>query len=797
MAKAHSPLRNPASTNPWGKMRARLCTWIFAVVIFLFVLGTLKNTALDFNRLLNPLVPRAKRLSETKVIHGIEVTDDYSWLRQIDEDPDVRSYVAAENRYASFVLSPTRRLRKSLATELQNWNEAITQHEGPEVQLKCKSDLSPPNNFFEIGAHLYWSDVPPGKLYPVYYRRLSALSDQDSCACLASITGNSTVILDYNDLVQAGAEFTEGVFEPHPNRTDIIAFSFDLTGSENFQLYVKNLETGRLSKPIGQTYYSARWGTGQLEKCLHYNAVDPIWGIPRKVFQSCTWDSDGGEKHLYTEEDVSLTTELVLTADGEYLYIKAAGQITSETLVLNEIGAALPLFRRIVGVHYHVEHHRGRFYVLTNARGASNYQVVSVDAQTALKSDLTIEELVAGGLPKLKIFSVLKEDAHEVIERIEITKTHLIAWVRSIVTGLRTFRLLALDKADHNTAADTAMQLGTAGYSVFPGTISDMESRLHRSFSSPCFVFSNSSFLSPNRVWALSLRSGKTSLLVETRVTGFDPAQYVEERMWAPSAVNASIRIPMSLVRRKDFVDSRHPLLLSAYGAYGTYTDPAFSVDRLPLLHRGISYALCHPRGDGNLGPGWYTGGKYEQKHNTLDDVGSCLRTLVDRGVTKAGRVAFHGRSAGGLVAGHVVNNYGWADGKPSHPDAIVRCVVAQVPFIDPIGDMMDESIPWTPYEFFEWGNPITSATIFHAMRAYSPYGQIPAAASFPALHVSTGLADPRVGFWEPIKWVAKLRTRYEDLRQKELVLRVGVGGHFSGDKAEWFAFVIHQLGLN
>ncbi|KAJ3163779.1 hypothetical protein HDU88_006271 [Geranomyces variabilis] len=757
---------------------------------------TLRNTPLDFNRLLNPLVPQAKRLSETKVIHGVEVTDDYSWLRQIDQDPDVRSYIVAENRYASFVLSPMKRLRKALAAEFQNWSQAIVQHEGPEVQLECKSDLPPPDNFFEIGAHLYWSAVPEGKLYPVYYRRMSTHSNQDSCACLASITGNSSVVLDYNDLVPGGADFTEGVFEPHPNRTDIIAFSFDLTGSENFQLFVKNLDTGRLSKPIGQSYYSARWGTGRFANCLNYNAVDPIWGIPRKVFQSCIRDSDalGGEKHLYTEEDVSLTTELVLTADEKYLYIKAAGQITSEALVLNEIGAAMPLFKRVVGVHYYVEHRRGRFYVLTNAGGASNFQVVSVDAQAALKSDLTIEELIAGESAELKMITVLKEDQHEVIERLEITETHMIAWVRSVVTGLRTFRLLALNEADDQTATDTGMQFGTAGYSVFPGTISDMESRLYRSFSSPCFMFSNSSFLSPNRVWALSLRSGKTSLLVETRITGFDPAQYVEERMWAPSATDPSIRIPMSLVRRKDSVGGPHPMLLNAYGAYGTYTDPAFKIDPLPLLDRGIGYALCHPRGDGNLGPAWYTGGKYAEKHNTLDDVGSCLRALVDRGVTKAGRVAFHGRSAGGLVAGHVVNNYGWADGKSANPNAIVRCVVAQVPFIDPVGDMVDESIPWTPYEFFEWGNPITNATIFHAMRAYSPYGNIPSAPGFPALYVSTGLADPRVGFWEPIKWVAKLRTRYEDSRQKELVLRVGDGGHFSGDKAEWYAFVVYQL---
>ncbi|KAJ3146991.1 hypothetical protein HDU86_008137 [Geranomyces michiganensis] len=770
---------------------------VYALAIFIFVFITIRNTSFNWHERLNPLVPRAKRVGETKVIHGVEVTDDYSWLRQIDKDPDVRSYIDAENRFTSLVLSPVKRLRNALALELRNWDNAAAQYDGPEVPSQCKSDRPPPGNFFEIGEHIYWSDVPTGKNYPVYYRRDSNLSAHHSCACLLNTAADSTVVLDYNDLVPSGADLTEGVFEPHPHRTDIIAFSYDLTGSENYRLYVKNLETGQLSNPISKTYYSARWGSGRFANCLYYNAVDPIWGIPRKVFQSCFGDSGvlEGETHLYTEQDVTMTTELFLTADGEHLYIKVAGQITSEALIPNASGEPEPLFKRVLGVHYHIEHRRGRFYVLTNAGGAANYQVFSVDADAALKLHLTVDELLGGKHAELNMISILKEDKLEVIERFEITDTHLITWVRSTVTGLREFRSLAFDQVDHESAANSVMQSGAAGYSVFPGTISDMESRLFRSFSSPCFVFSNSSFLSPKRVWALDLRSGQTSLLVETRVTGFDGAQYVEERIWAPSETDPSIRIPISLVRRRDFSDSPHPLLLRAYGAYGTYIDAAFSTQILPLLDRGIGFALCHPRGDGNLGPKWYEEGKYTHKPNTFADVGSCLRALVDGGVTAAGRVAFHGRSAGGLIAGHVVTNYGWTDGKSSpEPDAIVRCVVAQVPFVDPVADMTDESIPWTPFEFFEWGNPIVNATIFHAMRQYSPYGNIPSSTAFPALYVSTGLADPRVGFWEPIKWVAKLRTRYNDSRQKELVLRVAQGGHFSGDKAEWYAFIVHHL---
>ncbi|KAI8918514.1 prolyl oligopeptidase [Powellomyces hirtus] len=829
--RKHTPVRrgtyqllplhhSPPDLNTHAKSSSRTCPphlarspafrWslIFLVISLTLVIWLL---ALDPSRVRfpNPYVPEAKRVPETKLFHGLNITDDYSWLRDIDNDPDVTEYIDAENRYASFVLTPMRPLRKTIAGELRKWSKAVQVLPGRDAERSYGPQTPPPTRFFEYGSYLYWMQYPTGKKYPVYFRRSIVDSQPSSCACLGTSTARGTIVLDYNQLIPDSATyFAEGVFEPSPKHPNLIAFSYDLSGAENFRLFVMDLDKGLTSKGIGNTYYSARWGVDADDICLYYNVVDPIWGIPRKIFRSCVMPTDeesvlGTGKLVYIEQDVTKTTEVDSTSDGKYLYIKVVGQVTSETMLIKSSTSVFPqpraLFKRVEEIHYSVEHRQGQFYVLTNAGNAPNYQIIRLDAEAATKLQLTIEEALAGK-GGLDVVTVVQHNRAEVIERMEVFETHLIAWVRT--GGLRLFRIFSLLKSAKTLPGirvGESTNVLTSAYSVFPGTISDMESRLHRRFDSPCLVFSNSSFRLPARIWAHDLRNDVTSLLVDQQVTGYDPSAYTEQRIWVPSLVDPTIQIPVSLIRRNDFTGPR-PLVLKSYGAYGTYTDPVFSTGILPLLDRGITYAMCHPRGDGNLGPAWYQDGKYALKKNTLDDVGACLHGLIAAGFTARGQIAVFGRSAGGLIAGDVVNRYSWNGENTAHPDAIVKAVVAQVPFVDPVGDMTDETIPWTPFEYYEWGNPIKNVTIFDAMRDYSPYENIPNGkqpdqhAAFPALYVSTGLQDPRVGFWEPIKWVAKLRTSYSSRRQKELVLRVGTGGHFTTDPAEWLSFIMFHL---
>ncbi|KAJ3022529.1 hypothetical protein HKX48_005946 [Thoreauomyces humboldtii] len=607
------------------------------------------------------------------------------------------------------------------------------------------------------------------------------------------------IVVNFNHFVnQSEPYFAQGVFEPNLQNEDLVAFSFDINGAEKFSLVVIDVRTRRNSPGIPSTYYSARWGAGTDASCIYYNVVDPVWGTPRKVYQYCLTENSmetlqGAESLVYVEEDVTLTTEVSATTDGRYTYIQVAGQATSEVLLLRTAegshASVHPVFRRVQETQYHIDHYNGSFFVLTNADQALNYRILRVNVETAITS---IPNAITGMEP------VICHRVDETIEKLEILEDHLVAWVRK--DGLRRFRTLDLTSLRSGCAdAPLGYDISESAipYSLFPGITFDMDSRLYRRFASKNFVYSNSSFASPSRSWLYDLEAGTSSLLSEQRVAGL--GHYTERRVWATSSMESTIKVPISLIHASNRTGPQ-ALLLSAYGAYGTYTDPTFATRILPLLDRGITYAMCHPRGDGNMGASWYLDGKYASKKHTFEDVETCLKGLIDQGYTAPGRVAVCGRSAGGLITGDVVNRLGWQPGLDSaaHPDAMVKAVVAQVPFIDPIGDMTDETIPWTPYEYYEWGNPLTNNTIFEAMREYSPYGNISPNRTFPQLFVSAGLQDGRVGFFEPAKWVAKLRTAFKKEDQHNLVLRVRNSGHFGGgdyaETAEWLAFVINAV---
>jgi oligopeptidase B len=277
--------------------------------------------------------------------------------------------------------------------------------------------------------------------------------------------------------------------------------------------------------------------------------------------------------------------------------------------------------------------------------------------------------------------------------------------------------------------------------------------------------------------------------------------------VWAPSRQNKLLKIPISLVKSPHVKGPMHVLVI-AYGAYGGFQDPSFNPDFFPLLDRGIAIAICHPRGDADLGTDWYLNGKGVHKENTFLDVGDCMHHLIQKGITSPGLIALKARSAGGLLAGYVINHYGWIPSMIQRDDAMVKVVIAQVPFIDPIRDMLNASIPWTPFEYFEWGNPIQDQVLFKAMLQYSPYENI-RPRPLPAILVTAGIQDSRVPYWEPTKYVAKLRAHHQNAwnchrpsTDTPLLLRVRQWGHFAGtdeqsrieETAEWQLFLLWQF---
>lgn len=337
------------------------------------------------------------------------------------------------------------------------------------------------------------------------------------------------------------------------------------------------------------------------------------------------------------------------------------------------------ILKREQGVYYDVEHHLGFFYVRINNPPANNYHVIKIDIKySTQKADISQASL-----------EIVVPHSDALIEMHEIFKDHLVLWIR--VDGLREIEIIRLNV--ESTAKRISFQdphnPHTQTYSVFPGTIDDMESRLYRRFDSSCLSFTNSSFLRERQTYIYSFETQSTISNRERAARAFDQ-EYLEMRLWVPSSITPGLKIPISLLTLKSQPHSG-AVLVRSYGAYGSFIDPAFNRDIFPLVNRGVAFALCHPRGDGDLGSQWYLDGKYEKKVNTFLDTQDCVRGLLDAQIAQQGKVALYARSAGGLVAGYLINH-----------STDIAVIVTQVPFVDPIQDMMDDTVPWTAFEWYD-----------------------------------------------------------------------------------------------
>jgi len=373
--------------------------------------------------------------------------------------------------------------------------------------------------------------------------------------------------------------------------------------------------------------------------------------------------------------------------------------VTSEIIVYDNHNPSLPgksLFGRQVGTQYDIQHMDSYFIIRTNA-GASNFKLIRILSSTLFSSNVThtIDYYRSSGIAEI----ILSESDTVFIERFETFQSHIIAWVWE--NGLQQILLIQPNPPFQSQLLN--LSPSSQVYSIFPGTTRDSEQRLYRRYESKCLMISNSSYLQPWHLIGVDMDSSKITLLKGSQSIGFDKSKYIEKRILVPSSLgNDSIKIPLAII--SDINNENKPrtprdTFLTAYGAYGSFIQPEFFPDIFPLLTRNVNYAVCHPRGDGDLGSFWYEQGKFEMKENTFLDVRDCMQYLVDAGWTERGRIAFLGRSAGGLIAGSVFNRWGWVKDSITQ-DSFARVVVAQVPFVDVIGDMVDEDMPWTAYEW-------------------------------------------------------------------------------------------------
>ncbi|HEX8432331.1 MAG TPA: S9 family peptidase, partial [Longimicrobium sp.] len=635
-----------------------------------------------------PTPPVARIVPRADTTLGDVRIDNYFWLRDdARRNPDVISYLEAENRYSDAMLRHTEPLQRKLFEEMRG-------------RIR-ENDLSVPTR---VGEYLYYTRTEAGKQYPVQARKRGSLSAPEE------------VLLDMNAMAAGTRYFSVAASAVSPDAR-LLAFAVDTTGAERYTLMVKEIATGRiLADRVERTNGSVEWALDN--RTLFYGVSDSA-NRPYRVLRHTVGTPASADATVGEERNDLFTLGLERTKDRRFILLSSTSFSASEVSYLaadRPNGEFRVLRPRQEGVEYAVEHHGDRFLITTN-ENAPNFKLV--EAPEADPRAANWKDLVPASDSTL-------------LDGIDVFRDFLVLYQRG--NALRKLRVVPLR--------------GGAPYDVdFPEPVYTFNVAANPEFDSPTFRFTYTSLVTPPAVYDFDMARRTRELRKATEVVGgYDPSLYGTERSWARAPDGTMV--PVSIVYRKPLVrDGRRPMLLYAYGSYGSSTDPNFNSNLLSLLDRGVVYAIAHTRGGQEMGRSWYDQGKLLNKRNTFTDFIAAAEHLTREGYTSPERLAIRGGSAGGLLMGAVVN---------MRPD-LFRAVVADVPFVDVINTMLDASIPLTTGEWLQWGNP-AEPEYYAYMKSYSPYDNVERKA-YPAMLVTAGLNDPRVGYWEPAKWVALLRT--------------------------------------
>ena len=677
--------------------------------------------------------PIAARRPVVHSLHGEDRVDEWAWLRDRD-DAQVVDHLTAENAYTEAMTEHTGEFREKLFDEI--------------VARIQETDLSAPEPH---GPWMYFSRTEQGRQYPVLCRRRRDAADPEA----------EQVILDENALAEGHEYFNVGDVAVSPDHR-ILAYSVDTDGSEVYSVRFRDLERGvDLDDIVERAYYSLAWASDSMTVFgTHPDAAMR----PYQVWRHRLGDQATADTVMYQEDDERFFAAVARTRSGGFIVLGLGSHVTSETRVLSAAdprGEFSVIEPRRQGVEYSVDHHGDRWFIVTNDE-AVNFRLM--DAPVATPGREHWRELIA-------------HDDSVKLDGVDSFEKHLVLYERA--GGQRRIRVAQLDRdpLGEITAIDQPESVSTAS----PGANHEWDTEVLR--------FEYSSLITPASVIDLDLRTGVRTVVKQQPVLGgYDPADWVTERLWATASDGT--QVPISLVHHRDLRrDGSAPALLYGYGSYEHSVDPVFRSTRLSLLERGFVFAIAHVRGGGEMGRRWYEDGKLANKMHTFTDFVACAERLVEAGYTSPDRLGIRGGSAGGLLMGAVVN---------LRPD-LARAVVAEVPFVDVVTTMLDASLPLTVIEWEEWGNP-TIAEHYAWMRAYSPYDNV-AGVAHPAMLVTGGLNDPRVGFWEPAKWVQRLRDRDTGDRRILLKMELGAGhagpsGRYDTWREEAFvqAFLLDQL---
>jgi oligopeptidase B len=675
----------------------------------------------------------ASRLYEVPSPNGAR-SDEFYWLRDdTRKNQEMLDYLQAENAYADRMLAHTKPLQDKIYSEI--------------VARIKQDDASVP---YRKSGYWYYYRFDTGKEYPIHARKRGALDAPEQ------------IMLDVNQMAEGQAFFQVSAVEVSPDGK-LLAWAEDNVGRRQYTIRVKELDSGRVfDDTITNAEPNIAWAADN--RTLLYVAKDPVTLLGDKVHKHVLGTDAKSDPLVYEEKDKSYYTSVDTTKDEQFLVIFSQSTVAYQMQVARSDDQRLafkPLIPRERDHKYEAEHLRDRWIIKTNWQ-AKNYRIVSVpEADAADRS---------------KWRDVIAHRSDAFIDAFDVFDTFLAVQEHS--NGLSNIRIAPWDsKSDKNDKRERIIGSDEAAYAANLGRNPEMNTHLLR--------YVHESMATPPSTYDFNTQTDEKTLLKREPVLGgFDPTQYATEHVWATA--RDGTKVPVSLVYRKSTLkNGTAPLLQYAYGSYGSSTDPFFSRSNISLLDRGFIYAIAHVRGGQELGRDWYENGKLLNKRNTFNDFIDVTKYLVAGKYADPKRVFASGGSAGGLLIGAVAN---------LAPE-LYRGMIADVPFVDVVTTMLDESIPLTSNEYDEWGDP-RQKQYYEYMLAYSPYDNVKAQA-YPALFVGSGLWDSQVQYFEPAKWVAKLRKVKTD--RNPLVFRInmdaghgGKSGRFQQyrELAEQYAFL-------
>lgn len=605
---------------------------------------------------------------------------------------------------------------------------------------------------YKYNGYWYITKYEKGKDYPIYTRKKEALDAEEE------------LLFDCNEMAKGHAYFRLVGLNISPDN-EKIAFGVDTVSRRKYTIQIKNLKTGEVyPEKLENTTGGSTWANDN--KTLFYTRKDEQTLRSDKIYKHKLGSSTSSDDLVYHETDETFGTYIYKTKSRKYLVIGSYSTLSNEYQILeadNPDGEFRMFQKRVKDLEYEISHYDGHFYIVTNKDGAINFKLMKTAEADTEKENWT---------------DVIAHRDDVLLENIDIFKEYLVVSERK--NGLNKIHIKPWD-ANIN---DYYLPFDNETYTAYTTTNIDFDTHVLR--------YAYNSLTTPSSVIDFNMKDRTKEIKKEQEVLGgkFKKENYTSERVWANARDGE--KIPISLVYRNSTKkDGNSPLLLYAYGSYGATIDPSFSTIRLSLLDRGFIFAIAHVRGGQYLGRPWYEDGKLFNKKNTFTDFVDCSRHLIDNGFTSPEHHYAMGGSAGGLLMGAVVN---------MAPE-LYNGVIAAVPFVDVVTTMLDDSIPLTTGEYDEWGNP-NEKKYYDYMKSYSPYDQVEAK-DYPNMLVTTGLHDSQVQYWEPAKWVAKLRELKTD--NNTLLLRTnmdtghgGASGRFEAlrEDAQEYAFIFDLEGI-